>query len=112
MRPAGSDSSSTQAKAAYFALVLGHACASGGGELFVRGTVGLAKAARISPGIIAATVVAFATSTPELTVAINSAFEGAPHLSLGDALGSNVVYVALVSGSALLIGTMVAPLGR
>jgi cation:H+ antiporter len=29
-----------------------------GGELFVRGTVGVARAARVSPGIIGATVAA------------------------------------------------------
>lgn len=48
----------------YLALLIGIACAAGGGELFVRGTVGTAAAQRISPGIIAATVAAFATSSP------------------------------------------------
>ena len=46
----------------YLALILGVACAGIGGELFVRGAVGLAHWARISPGIIGATVVAFATT--------------------------------------------------
>ncbi len=87
----------------YIALLIGLACAGGGGELFVKGTVGLAKAARISPGIIAATVAAFATSSPELTIAINSALEKKPEISLGDALGSNVVNVALILALALLI---------
>lgn len=52
---------------AYLALLLGLVFAGGGGELFVRGTIGLASAARISPGIIAATVAAFATSSPEFS---------------------------------------------
>ncbi len=64
-------------------------CAGGGGELFVRGTVGLAKTLRISPGIVAATVAAFATSSPELTVSINAALHGTPRIALGNALGSN-----------------------
>ena len=56
---------------------------------------------RIAPGIVGATAVAFATSSPELSVGVNSALEGAPEISLGDALGSNVVNVALILGLAL-----------
>lgn len=96
---------------AYLALLLGLLFAGGGGELFVRGTVGLARAARISPGIIAATVAAFATSSPELTVAVSAALDGAPQISLGDALGSNVVNVALILGLALLIAPITASRG-
>ncbi len=93
----------------FLALMAGLLCAGGGGELFVRGTVGLARAARISPGIIATTIAAFATSSPELTVAVNSALEGTPEISLGDALGSNVVNVALILAVALLIAPIAAP---
>lgn len=50
----------------YAALVFGIVCAGIGGEIFVRGAVGLAHSSRISPGIIGATVAAFATSSPEL----------------------------------------------
>ena len=93
----------------YLALLLGIAFAGAGGELFVRGTVGLARAARIAPGIVAATVAAFATSSPELTVAISSALEGAPEISLGDALGSNVVNIALILALAILIAPIAVP---
>jgi cation:H+ antiporter len=84
-------------------------CAGGGGELFVRGTVGIANALRISPGIIAATVAAFATSSPELTVSITAALSGTPQIALGDALGSNVVNVALILAVAVLIVPIAAP---
>ncbi|WP_210210468.1 sodium:calcium antiporter [Methylocystis hirsuta] len=90
----------------YLALALGLLCATGGGELFVRGTVGIARAARVAPSIIAATVAAFATSSPELTVAIQSALAGEPEISLGDALGSNVANLALIFGVALLFGPL------
>ena len=92
----------------YLALLIGIACAGAGGELFVRGTVGVAGALRISPGIIAATVAAFATSSPELTVSINSALHGTPRIALGDALGSNVVNVALILATAVLIAPITA----
>ena len=85
-------------------LVLGLAFAGLGGELFVRGAVGVAAALRIPPGIVGATIAAFATSSPELAVALGSALAGEPELALGDALGSNVVNVGLVLGTAVLVG--------
>jgi cation:H+ antiporter len=84
-------------------IVLGIAAAGLGGELFVRGTVGLAVRIRVAPGIVGATVAAFATSSPELSVGVNSAVEGVPEIALGDALGSNVVNVGLVLGLVLVI---------
>jgi len=93
----------------YMALILGVACAGIGGELFVRGTVGLAHWARISPGIIGAVVAAFATSSPELSISINAALAGKPQIALGDALGSNVVNVSLVLALALVISGIQSP---
>jgi cation:H+ antiporter len=87
-----------------FLLLPGVLAAAGGGELFVRGTVGGAARARVAPGIIAATVAAFATSSPELSVAVNSATAGRPEISLGDVLGSNVVNVGLVLAIGILMG--------
>ena len=93
----------------YSALAIGVVCAGIGGELFVRGSVGLAAWARISPGIVGATVAAFATSSPELSVSISSAVVGKPQIALGDALGSNVVNVALILGTALIISGIQSP---
>lgn len=90
----------------YVAFLIGIAAAAVGGELFVRGSVGLARWWRIPPGIIGATVAAFATSSPELSVSISSALAGSPQIALGDALGSNVVNVALILAVVLLMGGM------
>jgi cation:H+ antiporter len=87
-------------------LLAGLICAAIGGELFVRGIVGIAVWARISAGIIGATFAAFATSSPELSVSVTSALAGTPQIALGDALGSNVVNIALILG----IGLLIAPL--
>ncbi len=87
----------------YLTLALGVLSAGIGGELFVRGTVSLATWARVAPGIVGATVAAFATSSPELSVSITSALAGTPQIALGDALGSNVVNIALILASVLLI---------
>lgn len=91
------------------ALSMGVICAGIGGELFVRGAVGLAHWARISPGIIGATVAAFVTSSPELSVSVNAALAGKPQIALGDALGSNVVNVALILGLVLVISGIQSP---
>jgi cation:H+ antiporter len=87
----------------YLTLALGVLSAGIGGELFVRGAVSLATWARVAPGIVGATVAAFATSSPELSVSITSALAGTPQIALGDALGSNVVNIALILALALLI---------
>jgi cation:H+ antiporter len=88
----------------YLALATGIISAGVGGELFVRGVVGLARWARVSAAIIGATVAAFATSSPELSVGISAGLAGTPQISLGDALGSNVTNVALILGLTLVIG--------
>lgn len=87
----------------YLLLLLGVLCAGIGGELFVRGAVGIAEWARVSPGIIGATIAAFATSSPEFFVGLTSALAEKPTIVLGDALGSNVVNVAFILALALVI---------
>ena len=84
-------------------LLLGVALAALGGEVLVRGAVGFAQWARVAPGIIGATVTAFATSSPELAVAVTASVAGAPEIALGDALGSNVVNIALILGLSLAL---------
>lgn len=93
----------------YLSLIFGIVCAGIGGELFVRGAVGLAFWARVSPGIVGATVAAFATSSPELSVSVTAAASGYPQIGLGDALGSNVVNAALILGLALMISGIQCP---
>ena len=93
----------------YVIFVLGVVCAAIGGELFVRGAVGLAHWARIAPGIIGATIAAFATSSPELSVSINAALAGEPQIAFGNALGSNVLNVALILALALVISGIQSP---
>lgn len=59
--------------------------------------------------VVATTLAAFATSSPELTVATVAALAGHPEIGLGDALGSNVVNMALIFGLALQSGAVRAP---
>lgn len=52
-------------------------------------------------------IIAVATSIPELVVGVTSALEGVPELSLGNVLGSNVVNLSLIIGTAVLIAGQV-----
>jgi cation:H+ antiporter len=93
---------------AILALLAGLACAALGGELFVRGVVGLAAWARVPSGIIAATFAAFATSSPELIVGVTAAIDRTPEIALGNALGANLVNVGVVVGVTILLAALVA----
>ncbi|QDX79991.1 hypothetical protein B9N43_01200 [Denitratisoma sp. DHT3] len=87
------------------ALVVAAIVAAGvGGELFLKGVVGVADALRVPKLLVATTLGACATSTPELIVSTTAALAGEPAIGLGDALGSNVINIALVLGLALLSG--------
>ena len=89
-----------------FVLALGLGLAAFGGERFVRGSVGLAEWLRVPPGIIGATVAAFATSSPELTVGVLSAVDHRSELAFGDATGSNMVNLGVVLGGTLVFSVI------
>lgn len=80
------------------------AFAAAGGELFLKGVLGAAATLRLPKLLVATTLAAFATSSPELTVSTVAALSGQPEIGLGDALGSNVVNIALIFGLALPFG--------
>lgn len=75
-----------------------------GGEAFLKGVLGVSGWLRVPKLLVATTLAAFATSSPELTVSTVAALAGKPEIGLGDALGSNVVNIALILGLALLFG--------
>jgi len=70
-----------------------------GGEALLRGAVGVAQAARLSPLVIGLTVVGFGTSTPELLVSLKAALDGAPDIALGNIVGSNIANILLIRNS-------------
>lgn len=94
---------------AYLLFGLGFVFAAIGGDQFVRGLIGIARRSGVPAGIIGATLAAFTTSSPELSVAINSAVAGTPELSLGNTIGSNIVNISLVLGLPLLVVGLTAP---
>ena len=77
-----------------------------GGELLVRGAVGMALKWRITPMIIGLTVVSFGTSAPELLVSLSAALDGSADIAIGNVIGSNIANLALVLGVTALIITI------
>jgi cation:H+ antiporter len=74
-----------------------------GAEGLVRGASSLAIRLGISPLVVGLTVVAFATSSPELVVSIKAAIEGNPGIVVGNVVGSNICNIALILGVAAMI---------
>jgi cation:H+ antiporter len=74
-----------------------------GGELVVRGSVGLAKALGVSPLLIGLVVIAFGTSSPELFVSVSALYSGTPSIAVGNVVGSNIANTLLVLGIGALI---------
>lgn len=86
--------------------VLGVALLYYGAEFLVKGGVSLALKARISRLVIGLTLAAFATSSPELVVSIDSALRGSADISLGNVVGSNICNVALILGLCAILRPM------
>lgn len=84
-------------------LALGIALVSCGADALVRGGSRLARALGVSPLFIGLTVAALGTSLPELVVSVTAAYEGAPQVAIGNAVGSNVLNILGVLGPAALI---------
>lgn len=74
-----------------------------GGDLLVRGAVGVAERLRISPIVIGVTLVGFGTSVPELLTSVQAAMADAPGIAVGNVVGSNIVNILLILGAAAAI---------
>jgi len=74
-----------------------------GADRFVHGAAASARNMGIAPLLIGLTVVAFATSAPEILVSIVASLRGEPGLAIGNAIGSNIVNIGLVLGCVALI---------
>ena len=63
----------------------------------------------IPEGVIAATVVAFGTSVPELATGITSIAKGHREILLGNVIGANILNVLFVIGGAAAVGGLKIP---
>jgi cation:H+ antiporter len=78
-----------------------------GGEYLVRGAASLATSMGISRVVVGLTVVAFATSAPELAVSLQSALAGQSDVAVGNVVGSNISNILLILGASALLAPLI-----
>ncbi len=94
---------------AIFWLLLGIGTLLLGAELLVDGAIDIAKALGVSEVVIGITLVAIATSLPELAVSAVSAYRGEYGLAIGNIVGSNIFNMLAVIGVAASIQPAALP---
>lgn len=87
----------------YLAVLGGFVALFGGGEFLVRGAVGISEKLGIPKLLVGLTVVAFATSCPELVVSISSGMKNQADLAVGNVVGSNIANILLILGITAII---------
>lgn len=73
-----------------------------GADRFVHGAAAIARNLGVAPLLIGLTIVAFATSAPEIIVSVIAAARGEADLAIGNAIGSNTANIGLVLGATAL----------
>lgn len=84
-------------------VIAGLALLMWGADRFVHGAAAAARNLGVAPLLIGLTVVAFATSAPEILVSVVAATQGTPGLAVGNAIGSNIVNIGMVLGITALV---------
>lgn len=78
-----------------------------GGDWTIDNAVVIAEKFGLSKLFIAATIVAFGTSAPELFTSVNANLSGYPGISVGNVVGSNIANVLMVIGISAIIAPIV-----
>ena len=74
-----------------------------GGNIFVDGATEVARLLGLSEAVIGITIVSAGSSLPELAVSVSAARKGSVGLALGNVLGSNILNVFFILGTAATI---------
>ena len=83
-------------------LLIGFTVLIRSSDVFVDAVSSIATNFKMSKMMIALTVAAFGTCTPELAISFNSISSGSGDIALANVLGSNVVNILLVVGLAAI----------
>jgi cation:H+ antiporter len=89
------------------AIIGGFVLLTWSADRFVVGAAAVAWNLNVPPLIIGLTIVSIGTSAPEMLVSGMAALQGNTGLSVGNAIGSNIINIGLVLG----ITALIAPLG-
>lgn len=74
-----------------------------GGELLVRGAVGIAQRLGVSNLVTGLVIVGAATSMPEMVASVEAALAGSPGIAWGNIVGSNIANTLLILGATALV---------
>lgn len=77
-----------------------------GGDLLVDGADAFARSHGVPPTLAGVFILGFGTSMPELAVTALAALDGEAGIAVGNVVGSNIANVALVLGTAALLGVV------
>jgi len=79
----------------------------GSAYFLVESAVGIATSVGISQQIIGATIIAFGTSLPELTLDLKAFLRGHSALAFGDIIGSSFINITLILGVTLFVPALI-----
>ncbi len=74
-----------------------------GADYFTESAANIARQLGVSDLVIGLTLVAFATSLPELTVGVTAALSGSQGIALGNVIGSNIANIGLILAAVALL---------
>ena len=92
------ESSSISIFKSFFYIIIGILALKIGGDVVVKYTSKIAYILGISEKIISITIVAFATSLPELLTSINATIKGETDMAIGNIIGSQIFNIFLIIG--------------
>ena len=74
-----------------------------GGEMLIRGSVGVAERFGLSRALIGVLLLGFGTSMPEFVATFGAAAKGFDDIAFGNVLGSNIANILMILGVSALI---------
>ena len=97
------ESSSISIFKSFFYIIIGILALKIGGDVVVKYTSKIAYILGISEKIISITIVAFATSLPELLTSVNATIKGETDMAIGNIIGSQIFNIFLIIGISALL---------
>ena len=84
-------------------IVIGFLLLFAGGESVVRSALKISQRFNVSKSLLGLTVVAYATSAPEMFISVLSALDDHHQIALGNVMGSNIANTLLIFGLCSII---------
>jgi len=90
-------------------LIAGFVMILFGANYMTDGSAAIAKRLGVSDFVVGLTVVSIGTSAPELVVSLIAALDGAPSMSIGNVVGSNIFNILMILGVVAVIKPIKVP---